>query len=234
LRRNGVGILQTKDGKLWYKDKELGPSSALYLDSHEATKLTGSDGVIHAILPERVDGIMVDSGGDVVVIESKRPSDLASSQKDRRLARQMKIAIALGDKVILLLRPSWALYNLDGKPNLPMFMDIAKLQKLGVFVLPGPINDIELPEWLYYYKKVLGETVANSVKAIIGDDAVVSSDPWYLVLALKGMGKVQLAKIKKQFKSPWDFFVESDDSLKHAGVRSNVIDERKKALNGLQ
>lgn len=227
-----MGILKVKDHKLWYKDTELGPDTALYLDSHEATELTGSDGVIHAILPERVDGIMVDGSGDVVVIESKRPSDLAASQKDRRLARQMESAIALGDKVILMLRPSWQLYKIDGKPNLPMFMDIAKLQKLGVFVLPGPINDIELPEWLYYYKKVLGETVANSVKAIIGDDRVASSDPWYLVLALKGMGKVQLAKLKKHFDRPWDFFVESDAVLKALGVRANVIAERRNALNG--
>jgi hypothetical protein len=227
-----VGTLKVLEHRLWDGLKELGPDTALYLDSHEATKLKKSDGVIHAILPQRVDGIMVDSSGAVVIIESKKPQDLANSQKTRRLARQMETAFALGDKVILLLRPSWGLYGLDGKPNFQMFMDIAKLQRLGVFVLPGPINDTELPEWLYYYKKVLGESGSKAATALIGHDALVSHDPWYLVLAIKGMGKVQLAKLKKHYDTPWDFFVANDAELKALGTRANVITERRKALNG--
>lgn len=227
-----MGILEVREHRLWYRNKELGSDTALYLDSHEATKLKNEDGVIHAILPERVDGIMVDGSGAVVIIESKKPSDLANSQKTRRLARQMQTAFALGDKVILLLRPAWGLYGLDGKPNFPLFMDIAKLQRMGVFVLPGPINDIELPEWLFYYKKVLGEVVEKAATALVGHDGLVSQDPWYLVLGLKGMGKVQLAKLKKHFDTPWDFLVASDEVLKAVGTRSNVIAERRKALNG--
>ena len=66
-------MFAVKGKYLWWDDELLGNASALYLDPHEANYLTEKDGVVHKTLPNRVDGLMVDDSGDVVVIESKKP-----------------------------------------------------------------------------------------------------------------------------------------------------------------
>jgi|TARA_R110002012_G_scaffold183899_6_gene350428 ERCC4-type nuclease len=225
-------MFAVKGKYLWWDDELLGNASALYLDPHEANYLTEKDGVVHKTLPNRVDGLMVDDSGDVVVIESKKPEDLRNSQKNRRLARQIKTALQMSSKVLLLIRPVWSLYTLDGKPNYSLFVDIARLQRLGVFVLPAPDNK-HLAEWLWHYKKVIGEETNSTLRVLAGEDAIIDKkEEWYLVKAIKGMGPVQLAKAKMAFESPFDFFVVNDAELAGVGMNKKVIEERRKALSG--
>jgi len=180
-----------------------------------------------------VDGIMVDSSGEVVVIESKKPTDLRNSHKNRRLARQLKTAIEMGDKVLLLIRPVWSLTNLDGSPNFSLFVDIARFQRMGIFVLPGPKDDKQLARWLWYYKKVLGEEKSTAMRSLIGEDqSIDKNEPWYWLKSLKGMGPVQLAKAKMAFITPWDFLCANDAELRAFGMNSKVVKERRLALNG--
>jgi ERCC4-type nuclease len=227
-------LLYVEDDKLFWNDEELGSARALYLDPHEATSLGKKDGVIHKTLPNRVDGLMVDSSGEVIVIESKKPDDLRNSHKNRRLARQIKTAFSMSNKVLLLIRPVWSLTTLDGKPNFALFVDIARLQRMGVFVLPGPADDKHLAEWLWSYKKVIGEESTKTLRALVGEDSDIDKkESWYLVKALKGMGPKQLAKVKDYFFSPYDFFVAETQELIEAGLNSKVRAEFEKAVRGI-
>ncbi len=220
--------------ELLWDGEVLGPKGALFLDPQEGKTLGEKDGVVHKRLPGQVDGLMVDQSDGIVIIESKKPEDLRNSHKNRRLARQIKTAIGLGDKVILLVRPVWSLFDLKGKPNYALFVDMARWQKMGVYVLPGPMMDVDLPEWLFYYKRVLGEDSSSMMKALGGTDEgrIDRKEPWYLVKSLKGLGPKQLKNMKLYYSSPWDFLIASDEELKALGIKQNVIAERRKALNG--
>ena len=222
-----------KGNDLLWDGEVIGPKTALFLDPQECRVLTKKQGVMHKRLPNQVDGLMVDDGDGVVIIESKKPEDLRNSHLNRRLARQLRTAMLMGDKVLLLIRPVWTLYTVEGRPNYPLFIDMARWQKMGIYDLPGPMDDEDLPLWLFHYKKILAEDTTSTAKALIGvDTGVDHKEPLYLVKSIKGVGPLQLKVIKKWYNSPWDFLVANDEELKAKGIRANVISERRKALMG--
>jgi hypothetical protein len=228
----------THHNKLWFGSRLLGPSSGLYLDAGDFPGLRGRDGTRHLRMPGRVDIVFV-AGSKVVGLESKKASDLVTSQGSRRLSRQMRTLVGLVDVPGLLLR-GLPLYDADlgfgsallGTPQRPgVWDDLVRLQCLGVVLLPGPADDVDIPQWLATYRPTLADSRnVLSVFARTDSRREQSRQPGWFLKNLVGVGDVLATKLHTRFGSTAAALRASDEAWKQQGTGPKIIERRKEAM----
>lgn len=213
---------------LYYDKKQLGPASALYVDSNELkhVKLTG---VVHLYMPRRIDMVFV-ADGKVVGVESKLPQDLTNSVSSKRLSRQIKTLRDEVDVVCVLVRGLPSNYGFDIVYQ-AVWNDLVRLQALGVFILPGSANDEEVVAQLYKYREFLGAG-RSALAAIAGTDSAKPTQrtPGWFMRGLRGVGVLKAAKLHKKFGSTRAALAASDDAWKEEKMSKKVLEERKEAM----
>lgn len=213
---------------LYYDKRQLGPASALYVDSNEL-KHVKFDGVVHLHMPKRIDFIFaVDQ--KVVGVESKLPADLANSVSSKRLSRQIKTLRDEVDVVCLLVRGLPNNYGFDIVYQ-KVWNDLVRLQALGVFILPGSQNDEEVVAQLYKYREFLGSG-RSALAAIAGTDSTpkeVRRPGWFL-RGLRGIGGIKATRLHRRFGSTRAALAASDAAWKEEKMSQKVLDERKEAM----
>lgn len=225
------------DDQIVLGDKVIGPANALLADGQELKGLGEKQGVKHTRMA--YEGVHIDmmmAVGDVVIgIEGKKPDDLRTSHTSRRLAKQIKALLESCDIAVLLVRPVWSLYKRKtAEPNFPLFKALAEWQGLGVYVLPGPTADADVPSWLNFYRAVLKPRTEYLLALEGTDSPLVTKDErksdGYLLHGVHGLGSKQFKKLREAYGSTFEALVSSDAEWKALGIRSNVIEQRRKGL----
>jgi hypothetical protein len=232
-----------RDDGLYFGARRLGSTTGLYADAGDFPGLKGCAGVRVKRTPGRIDLVFV-AGDKVVGLESKRPSDLMSSQSSGRLARQVRKMRDIVDVPGVLLRGlpqiptfnglvyEWPEEYLQESPDRPgLWDDLVRLQMLGVMLLPGPISDSAIPKWLQVYRPILADTRnVLSVLARSDHQQVKSRQPGWFLTWLKGIGPATAAKLHVKFGSTRAALNASDQEWKDMGVGNKVIERRKEAM----
>lgn len=214
-----------KDGSFMFREKALAPSSAVVAYWQEAPR---EEGVLHCQTPYRIDYLMA-VGERVVGIESKRPQDLVSSYRARRLARQMRILMRAVDIPCLMLRENaWPKDEWVEDTPMELYRDLVRLQMLGVVLLPGPSLDKDILPWLNGYRLVL-EGTRNVMYAVAGTDR---PRPKSLLRAIRGVGAKLEERLLARYGSVRLALLAPDNEWALCGARSNVLRSRQEALNG--
>lgn len=188
-------MFRVEAGSLWYLERELGPSSALFADWNELVGLDERNGVVHLETPMRIDFVFM-AGPKVVAVESKKPNDLEASISARRLARQVRAMIRAADVVCLMCR---GFPTVDfGENSTVWWEEIVRFQSLGVLVLAGPCDDWQVPEYLARLCPILSGT-ANTLQALAGTDRRRPSGG--LLRGVPGVGPATESKLRARFGS---------------------------------
>ncbi len=189
---------QIKQGELFI----FGPTDAFLADHNELTEVGAKDGVLHLTLPKNMD-VAFAVKGKVAVGEFKRPHDLVSSQQNRRLQRQVRTMLTLGDIVCVFMRGyvhDDVCHEVSRMGTLvrhyvpqQFWGELANLQTLGVYLLPLSGDDDEALEELEFYRKALG---GNAKSAIAGHDQIKKSNaPGAVLKNVQGVGPAMMAKL---------------------------------------
>ena len=213
---------------LYYDDVYLGPKTALYVDNNELKKLKGK-GIIRRTMPHRIDMVFV-SGDSVVGVESKKPGDLDTSVRAGRLSRQMRTLLEEVDVPCLLLRgvPKTSRFSTD---LFHVWVDIVRLQCLGVYILPGPTKDEDVPAWLGEYRPSLagGRTPLASIARTDKKSAKPSNKGWFLK-NIKGIGGTIATKLHRHFGSTRNALLAKPEEWRELGIPQRVVDSKEEAL----
>ena len=215
---------------LWYKDKLLGPKTALHLDKDEL-KYAKADGLLrHPTMPLRIDMVMC-VGNKVVGIESKLPQDLIDSQKKRRLARQMRAIISTCDIACLMVRglPDYMGCTMEYQT---LWNDLVRLQALGVFLLPASQDHNEIVQQLAKYAEFFTNKKAP-LAAISGNDRkkLKKSVKGYLMTGIEGLGSITAERLHEKFGSTEAALLASDAEWKEMKIGTKLLARRKRAMS---
>ncbi len=206
-------MYHVRDNGLWFNDKRLGPKDALYVDSSELKGLGKKDGVKHLAMPGRVDGVCA-VGERVLGYESKLWADLVNSVASKRLARQMKLLIAVVDVPALLVRGH--LPQFDAEFDW-VWDELVRLQAIGVVVLPGPVADRDVPGRIATYRTFLVEGSRSAYAALAGTDKRAVAEPYSggrFLQNVKGIGPKLREKLHTRYGTTAGVFAASDDDLR--------------------
>ena len=204
---------------LYFDDRRLGPTSALYVDKNELrfmTDETKAKGIIRLTLPERIDFLFV-AGDKVVGCESKKPMDLVSSYAQGRLSRQLRTIGEVCDHTLLVLRGGADIHYLRGLVDMEqtrmknkfnphsMFVDLfVRYPMLGIQVVGVPDLDDDIPFWLNLYRMALMHP-EQDIRALARTDQRPSrrylDEKGGYLRHIPGVGKVTAAKLYKAFGS---------------------------------
>ena len=221
-------MFRIENDNLLYDDVYLGPKTALYIDSNELKKLKG-EGIIRLRMPHRIDMVFV-AGDSVVGVESKKPGDLDTSVRAGRLSRQMRTLLKEVDVPCLLLRgvPKTSRFSTD---LFHVWVDIVRLQCLGVYILPGPTKDEDVPAWLGEYRPSLagGRTPLASIARTDKKSAKPSNKGWFLK-NIKGIGGTIATKLHRHFGSTRNALLAEPKEWRELGIPQRVVDSKEDAL----
>ena len=221
---------------LYHDDVLLGPSDLLYHDSNELRGMFEGDGCVRMSMPHRIDMVFV-AGDKVVGIESKKADDLTSSVHQHRLARQRRTLIDEVDVPCLLVRgipKKWRGLKTMNVFNADMFevwLELVRLQALGVYILPGPKEDSLIPKWLAYYRPALSGSRA-ALAAIKQSDVKPAKSKhkgWFLT-NIKGIGERIATKLHDRFGSTRGALLADSDEWGELGISKAVIERKEDAL----
>ena len=157
---------EVRSDGLYFGEGRLGPASALYVDQAELPSLTPSEGVVRLRLPERVDWVFV-AGKRVVGVEAKKPRDLVSSVREKRLARQLRTLLEVVDVVCLGLRQG---HHDGGGYEDDVLEYLVQAQICGVVLIWVPESDSEVLASLARYRPWFEEGNRGALAALAGSD----------------------------------------------------------------
>ena len=215
----------------------FGPTTNLYVDYNELRGIpSNTPGIEHRNMPSRIDMVFV-AGGKVVGIESKQANDLKNSVVKGRLSRQMRTLMSEVDVPCLLMRgvpKKWRGIKKQNAFNDDMFEvwhELVGLQALGVIVLPGPVEDALVLQWLSKYRPLL--TGSRAAVAAIKRTDVNPAKPrfpgWFLT-NIKGVGERGAEKLYKRFGSTRKALLAEWGEWQKAGVSERVEQNKEDAL----
>ena len=230
-------MFTVKGDDLLYDGVRFGPKTALYIDHNELKNLQGA-GVIRRTMPNRIDMVFV-AGDSVVGVESKKPDDLSTSIRAGRLARQMRTLMKEVEVPCLLMRGipqnPWGFESDDATAfNEDLFhvwVDLVRLQCLGVYILPGPVRDEDVPTWLGFYRPSLagGRTPLASIARTDKKAAKPGNKGWFLK-NIKGIGGTIAARLHNHFGSTRNALLAKPEEWRELGVSQRVVDSKEEAL----
>ena len=201
---------------LYFGEGRLGPSNALYVDQAELPSLGMGEGVVRLRLPERVDWVFV-SGGRVVGVEAKRPGDLVSSVRGKRLARQLRTLKEVVDVVCLGLRQG----HHDGGYEDDVLEYLVQAQICGVVLIWVPESDSEVLASLARYRPWFEEGNRGALAALAGSDRG-RRKPGTILRAIPGVGPKLERGLLLRFGTPLAVLGAGEEELKGAGVPKGV------------
>ena len=218
-----------QDDDLLYNGEYFGPKTALYIDSNELKKLKG-EGVVRRTMPSRIDMVFV-AGDSVIGVESKKPGDLDTSIRAGRLARQMRTLMKEVDVPCLLLRNGSRGWHRFADDLFHVWVDIVRLQCLGVYILPGPIRDEDVPAWLGRYRSSLagGRAPLASIARTDKKSAKPSNKGWFLK-NIKGIGGTIATRLHRHFGSTRNALLAEPEEWRELGISQRVVDSKEDAL----
>jgi ERCC4-type nuclease len=219
-------MFNVREDGFYFDSKRLGPREALYVESELFKNFTEEKhGVIHMVMPERVDMAFA-AGKWAVTCESKKIGDLESSIKIRRLARQLRTILTMGDVQGLVLRGHWP--DMAVLDHQFMLVELVRIQALGIFLLPCPLSDNGALARLYDYRAILSGGSRSALAAIKGSD-LVGTRGESLLTSIKGVGPVMEKKLRTKFGTTAQVLQASAKDLKALGVNPKVIKSIRKA-----
>jgi ERCC4-type nuclease len=231
-------VFKVEGDCLYHNNKLIGPKDLLYVDYNELTGIPkGSyDGLKHITMPLRVDMVFV-AGDKVVGIESKKANDLTSSVHQHRLARQIRTLIEEVDVPCLLVRgipKKWRglkTMNVFNEDMFEIWLELVRLQALGVYILPGPKEDLLVPKWLGYYRPALsgGRAALAAIKQSDVKPAKSKHKGWFLT-NIKGIGERIATKLHTRFGSSRGALLADSDEWRELGIPKAIIDRKEDAL----
>jgi len=231
-------VFKVKGEYLYHNDKPLGPKELLYIDYNELTDIPkGScDGLQRITMPLRVDMVFV-AGDKVVGVESKKAKDLTASVHQHRLARQMRTLISEVDVPCLLIRgipKKWRglkKMNVFNEDMFEIWSELVKYQALGVFILPGPVEDALVPKWLGHYRPILsgGRAAVAALKQSDVKPAKAKHKGWFLT-NIKGIGERIAIKLHNRFGSTKRALLADPDEWRELGISKTIIDRKEEVL----
>ena len=200
----------TIEGNSLYHDGILfGPIHHLYIDANELKDVPYGEPswLVRRPMPSRIDMVFV-AGDKVVGVESKKANDLKNSITKGRLSRQMRTLIGEVDVPCLLMRgvpKKWRgikKMNVFNEDMFEVWEELVQLQALGVYVLPGPVEDILVPKWLSRYDPALsgGRAALAAIKQTDTRPAKPRHKGWFLE-NIKGVGIKYATKLHNHFGS---------------------------------
>ena len=218
-----------KGDDLLYDGVRFGPKTALYIDHNELKRLTG-EGIIRRTMPHRSDMVFV-AGDSVIGVEAKKPGDLETSMRAGRLARQMKTLIKEVDVPCLLLRNGSRGWHRFADDLFHVWVTVVQLQCLGVFVLPGPARDEDVPTWLGFYRPSLagGRTPLASIARTDKKATKPGNKGWFLK-NIKGIGGTIATRLHNHFGSTRNALLAKPEEWRELGISQRVVDSKEEAL----
>lgn len=219
------------DGQIVAGNKPIGPASALHVDPGELKALGKADGVMHKLLPKRID-LLFGVDARVAGGEMKRPHDLMTSTRNRRLMRQMRTLVELVDIPLLVLRGGFP-FTFETDPL--VWENLAKLQVLGVTILPVPTHAKRLVEQLGVYREMLHADSRTPLSALAGTDRPKRALDWTLLEAVRGVGQSKARAARQHFGSAWEVLkavVEGgrEEELTKVGITDRLRGKIKEGL----
>ena len=220
---------QLSEHHLYFDGKKLGPRAALYVDSAEFMGLDKRYGVVRMVMPLRIDAVFI-AGDAVVGCESKKVKDLIDSTRSRRLARQVRTLVENVDIPTVLVRGEFPDFNTV--EFLDVMRNLVCLQRLGVTLLPLPLDSVTALEFLSEYKKVLMPESRTMLSAVRGDDKRKVDEKQSLLKSIKGVGSVLDGSLLATFGTPLQVLSATFDELVSAGCSKTVAKRIKELVNG--
>jgi hypothetical protein len=231
-------MFTVKNKNLYHDGALLGPTHNLYTDYNElkGIPLGVYDGLVRITMPYRID--MVFAIGDKVVgIESKKADDLKNSITKGRLSRQMRTLINEVDVPCLLMRgvpKKWRgikKMNVFNEDMFEVWEELVQLQALGVYVLPGPVEDILVPKWLSRYGPALsgGRAALAAIKQTDTRPAKPRHKGWFLE-NIKGVGVKYATKLHNHFGSTRGALLAEWGEWQKLGVSQRAEQSKEDAL----
>jgi hypothetical protein len=219
-------VYEVKNGKLYSGRKKLGNSESIYVDGRQDVagyiKRSGRKKVLVAELPEG-DYVMVTPSGLTVGIEEKKPGDLASSLRSRRLQRQLRRLEKSVDIPLLGLRfmggrgftPHWWQW---GSLNMPIELLKWSLRG-GIILLPKSdellIKTLRRARNILQPGKHLFSIVAGSDKKITGSTGFNRA----VQRMIEGVGPSTAGKIEKYYNgSMHKLLTDNEEGWSEAGL----------------
>ena len=127
-----------EDGWLLHDGVGLGSAGEIYVDTSAQQRAGRRSGLVYLPTPHHID-ILMAVGGRVVGMESKTWGDLDSSRRSGRLSRQLGTLLECVDVSVLLVRDRLLTsHTLDVRE---LWLETARWQAMGAFVLEGPPQD---------------------------------------------------------------------------------------------
>lgn len=199
--------MRVEDGGLYHNDVRIAGGEEILVYRTEFKDLT--EGVTRLTTPGNIDLIFV-AGPRVVTVESKKPEDLYGSFKSRRLARQVRTMMELGDTPVIMIRGlvpavfTVPVFDYVGNvvrkngravmqsiPSIQctdLWDELVRLQALGVYVVQGPLVDEAIPSWVERMRQIFAG--ADILRAVAGTDKKESHErkPGWLLRRIPGIG----------------------------------------------
>jgi len=222
----------------YHNDTPLGPKELLYVDYNELTDIPKGtyDGLQHITMPLRIDMVFV-AGDKVVGVESKKAKDLTASVHQHRLARQMRTLMSEVDVPCLLIRgipKKWRglkKMNVFNEDMFEIWSELVKYQALGVFILPGPVEDALVPKWLGHYRPTLsgGRAAIAALKQSDVKPSKAKHKGWFLT-NIKGIGERIATKLHNHFGSTRRALLADPNEWRELGIPKAIVDRKKEVL----
>jgi len=229
----------TIEGNSLYHDGVLfGPMHHLYIDANELKDVPYGEPnwLVRRPMPSRIDMVFV-AGDKVVGVESKKANDLKDSITKGRLSRQMRTLIGEVDVPCLLMRgvpKKWRgikKMNVFNEDMFEVWQELVQLQALGVYILPGPVDDKLVPHWLKRYSPILsgGRAALAAIKQTDIRPAKPKYKGWFLT-NIKGIGERIATKLYNRFGSTRRALLAEPEEWRELGVSQTVVDRKEEAL----
>ena len=229
----------TIEGNNLYHDGVLfGPMYNLYIDANELKDIPCGEPswLVRRPMPSRIDMVFV-AGDKVVGIESKKANDLKDSITKGRLSRQMRTLIGEVDVPCLLMRgvpKKWrGIKKMNGfnEDMCEVWEELVQLQALGVYILPGPVDDTLVPKWIKRYSPILsgGRAALAAIKQTDIRPAKPKYQGWFLA-NIKGIGERIATKLYNHFGSTRGALLAEPKEWRDLGVPQKVVERKEEAL----
>lgn len=202
-----------------FDGRKVGPVAVLVSHSEPDVKALQKAGATKAVLP--VGDYLVPVGDKVLGIESKRPMDLESSRRSRRLQRQLRWLREACDYYALGIRADsvWHGVELDEET----LVSIAEWQAIGGLLLLLPSNPARLVGYLRGLQAVMkpGPHLFNVIAGTDLDRARLKVSGCQCVVALrrlvKGVGPRLAARLAEATEHNWRRVLYDEELVRSTG-----------------
>lgn len=232
---------ETHDDGLYWDDRRLAAQTDIVVDGAQqgAYIVRETKGVVVTRLPVG-DYVMATPRAQIVVVEEKKPLDLASSFASRRLQRQLRQVVGAGHIWVLGLRGQpTALGTLYDEAVPKVVLEMVKWQMLGGYVvgLPERLQDVVLT--LRELRAVLVPS-SSTLSVLAGDDRgkirqAMPPPARAIRRAVDGVGYAIAMALWERYKdaqSPLLAMLQAPDDewRKVRGVNYRILKNRRAAL----